>query len=58
MDKKILAILACPLCKGELVYDQANQELICRFDRLAYSITNDIPVMLVTHARRLDSEEV
>ena len=57
MDKSLLEILACPVCKGELLYDQANQELICRFDRLAYPIVNDIPVMLDTKARRLGSEE-
>lgn len=57
MDKTLLEILACPVCKGELLYDQANQELICRFDRLAYPIINDIPVMLDSRARRLGHEE-
>lgn len=57
MDQTLLEILACPVCKGELLYDQANQELICRFDRLAYPILNDIPIMLEERARRLGSEE-
>lgn len=57
MDKNLLEILACPVCKGELLYDAANQELICRFDRLAYPIVNDIPVMLNARARRMSSEE-
>lgn len=57
MDKILLEILACPVCKGELLFDQANQELTCRFDRLAYPIINDIPVMLESRARRLGSEE-
>jgi uncharacterized protein len=57
MDKTLLEILACPVCKGELLYDQNNQELICRFDRLAYPIMNDIPVMLESNARRLGSDE-
>ena len=57
MEKKLLDILACPVCKGELSHDQVNQELICRFDRLAYPIMNDIPVMLEARARRLSSEE-
>ncbi|MDX1824619.1 MAG: Trm112 family protein, partial [Thiohalomonadales bacterium] len=46
MDKKLLDILACPICKGPLVYDKAKQELICKGDRLAYPIRDDIPVML------------
>lgn len=57
MDKNLLEILACPVCKGELLYDPSNQELICRFDRFAFPIVNDIPVMLESRARRLNSEE-
>ncbi|HEX4045567.1 MAG TPA: Trm112 family protein [Gammaproteobacteria bacterium] len=57
MDKTLLEILACPICKGELLYDTANQELICRFDRLAFPIVNDIPIMLESRARRLSSDE-
>ena len=30
LDQKLLAILVCPLCKGDLHYDKDNQELICR----------------------------
>lgn len=57
MDKTLLEILACPICKGELLYDAANQELICKFDRLAFPIVQDIPVMLEARARRLNEEE-
>ena len=57
MDKMLLEILACPVCKGELIYDLANQELICRFDRLAFPILNSIPIMLSSRARRMGSEE-
>jgi len=39
------------------LYDQANQELICQFDRLAFPIVNDIPVMLQSRARRLEAGE-
>ena len=57
MDKTLLEILACPICKGELLYDQPNQELICRFDRMAFPVVNDIPVMLENRARRLGEDE-
>jgi len=57
MDKALLDILACPICKGELIYDSTNQELICRFDRLAYPVIDEIPVMLESRARRLSNEE-
>ncbi len=57
MDKNLLDILACPVCKGPLVYDKARQELICKGDRLAYPIRDDIPVMLEDEARQLPADE-
>ena len=57
MDKKLLEILVCPICKGPLVYQKANQELICKPDRLAYPIRDDIPVMLEDEARPLAADE-
>ena len=58
MDRKLLDILVCPICKGPLVYQKEAKELVCRFDRLAYPIRDDIPVMLETDAREMTSEEV
>lgn len=59
MDARLLDILVCPMCKGPLVYRRAGSELICKADRLAYPIRDDIPVMLEDEARRLDpSEEI
>jgi uncharacterized protein YbaR (Trm112 family) len=57
IDKKLLDILACPLCKSPLHYDKIKEELICRADRLAFPIRDDIPVMLEDEARTLSSEE-
>lgn len=57
MDKKLLSILACPLCKGDLKYDAEKKELICRPDGLAFPITDDIPVMLESQARTLTTDE-
>ena len=57
MDKKLLDILACPICKGPLVYDQEAGELICKPDRLAYPIRNDIPVMLEEEARQIPADQ-
>lgn len=57
MDNKFLDELVCPVCYGELIYDQDVQELICRFDRIAFPIKDDIPVMLVKEARELAPDE-
>jgi uncharacterized protein YbaR (Trm112 family) len=57
MDKKLLEILACPVCKGPLLYREKAAELICKADRLAYPVKDDIPVMLEEEARKLRAEE-
>ena len=57
MDKKLLEILVCPVCKSPLYYDKAGQELICRVDRLAFPIRDGIPVMLEDEARTLAADE-
>lgn len=57
MDNKLLDILVCPICKGPLIYNKAQQELICKADRLAYPIRDDIPVMLEDEARQLAADE-
>ena len=57
IDKKLLGILVCPLCKGDLDYDKQAQELICKVDSLAFPIQDDIPVMLESEARQLTTDE-
>lgn len=57
MDKKLLDILVCPVCKGPLVYVKGAGELVCKGDRLAYPIKDDIPIMLEEEARELAPEE-
>ncbi len=56
MDTRLLDILVCPLCKGPLEYDKPAQELVCRHDRLAFPVRDDIPVMLEDEARKLPPE--
>jgi uncharacterized protein YbaR (Trm112 family) len=57
MDKKLLDILVCPVCKGGLVHKKEPMELVCPVDRLAYPIRDDIPVMLEDDARQLAADE-
>ena len=58
MDKTLLEILACPQCKGPLVYKEQEQQLWCISDKLAYPIKNQIPVMLVDEALELSVEQI
>ncbi len=57
MDSKLLDILVCPLCKSPLLYKKNANELICKADRLAFPIRDDIPVMLQEEARPLPADE-
>jgi uncharacterized protein len=44
-------ILACPKCKGDLEFREAEGEIRCPRCRLAYRIDDGIPVMLVDEAK-------
>ncbi len=54
IDKELLDILACPKCKGDIVLTESEDGLICNACKLRYPIKDDIPVMLVDEAERLD----
>ncbi|TWX56347.1 Trm112 family protein [Colwellia hornerae] len=56
-DVKLMEILACPACKGKLDYNKEQQELICKFDRLAYAIEKGIPVLLESEARHITEND-
>ena len=53
MDKELLKILVCPVTKGPLVYDKDKKELISKSAKLAYPITDGIPILLEDEARKL-----
>jgi len=57
MDSRLLEILACPICKGPLRYQRDAQVLVCRLDRLAYPLRDDVPVMLEEEARQLGADD-
>lgn len=57
MDRRLLDILVCPLCKGKLIYRRREQEFVCTADRLAFPIRDGIPVMLEDEARSVPLEE-
>lgn len=53
LSEQLLAILACPQCKGLLQYEQDAQGLTCTACRLRYPIREGIPVMLMGEAEKL-----
>jgi uncharacterized protein len=54
ISDELLSILVCPQCKQDLEYDRAAEKLICARCGLRYPIVDEIPVMLVEEAERID----
>lgn len=50
LNKDLLEILACPQCKGDLIYKEAESGLVCDNCKLMYPVREDIPVMLIEEA--------
>lgn len=56
-NKKLMEVLACPKCKGDLELKPAEDGLICRTCKLVYPIReNGIPCMLIDEAAPLTEE--
>ena len=53
LSRELLAILACPKCKGELDYREAEDSIVCDQCAVRYPIRDDIPIMLVDEATPL-----
>lgn len=56
VDEQLLSILACPKCKGSVVYMKndpkvAGEWLDCAKCRLRYEVKDSIPVMLIEEAK-------
>jgi len=57
INKELLEILACPKCKGPVRLNEANNGLFCESCRLLYEIRDDIPIMLIEEAKKIDDTE-
>ncbi len=54
IDKGLLDILACPQCKGDVVLTEKGDGLVCKKCKLLYEIKDDIPIMLIDEAKKID----
>ena len=50
MNRKLLEILACPICKAEIDYKKNEKLLICHKCKVGYPIRSGIPVMIPEEA--------
>ncbi|MGM0631784.1 MAG: Trm112 family protein [Pseudomonadota bacterium] len=58
MDRRLLSVLVCPVCKGELRFDRERGELLCFADALVFPVRDGIPVMLEEEARVMPPQEI
>jgi hypothetical protein len=57
LDEKLLEILACPNCRGEIEYLESEDVLVCRGEcGYRYPIRDGIPVLLVDEAEKPSQE--
>ena len=54
IDKKLLEILACPVCKSDVILK--DNKIVCTKCRRAYPIKEGIPIMLEEEAE-IEKEE-
>jgi uncharacterized protein len=54
LSKELLDILVCPQCKGDLELTTQQDGLTCPACKLLYPIKDDIPVMLIDEATKLE----
>lgn len=52
LDPKLLEILVCPKCKGDLEYNEQACRLTCHQCRLIYAVKDNIPIMLIDEAEK------
>ena len=49
VDQRLLEILACPNCRGDVEYLEEEDLIVCRGEcGLRYPVRDDIPVMLLS----------
>jgi len=52
IDQELLKILACPACKGEVVWAEEKERIICKACGRRYPVQDGIPVMLIEEAEQ------
>jgi uncharacterized protein len=50
LSEETLRIMACPKCKGTLVYIKEMEKLKCDSCRLMFRVEDEIPILLLDEA--------
>lgn len=53
LDQRLLEILVCPNCRGDVEYLENEEVIVCRGEcGYRYPVRDDIPVMLIDEATK------
>ncbi len=55
LDEKLLEMLVCPKCHGELKVLPDHSALDCNICKLRFMVVNNIPNMLISEASQLSN---
>jgi hypothetical protein len=56
IDDKLIDILACPSCRGDVEYHEKKERILCLECGLRYPVRDGIPIMLIDEAEEPPSE--
>jgi hypothetical protein len=56
IDDKLIDILACPSCRGDVEYHEKEERILCLECGLRYPVRDGIPIMLIDEAEEPPSE--
>jgi uncharacterized protein len=51
LDERLIDILVCPDCHGEVAYKERRKVVLCTACGLQFPVVDGIPVMLVEEAK-------
>lgn len=57
ISQALLDILACPKCKQPVRITPDSSGLACDHCRLLYEIRDDIPIMLIDEAKKIEGDK-
>jgi uncharacterized protein YbaR (Trm112 family) len=57
MDARLIELLACPVSKASVFFDESRQLLVCPTSKLAYPIKDGIAAMLPEDAIKLADDD-
>jgi uncharacterized protein len=50
LDKKLIDIIACPSCKGKIIYNEIDNNASCKECKINFPVENGVPILILSKA--------